>query len=58
MTCIALSDQNCSNCRYYRRVKSEDLCCRRPPELAGAGMMPLCPTARWCGEWSANEVES
>ena len=56
MTFPALSEQNCGNCRYHRRVRGEDVCCRRAPELGAAGMMPPCSAAGWCGEWVGREV--
>ena len=36
--------------------RDEDVCCRRAPELGGAGTMPLCSAAGWCGEWVEREV--
>ena len=57
MTYPPLKDQHCSNCRYRRRHRGEDLCCVRAPELGAAGMMPLVASCGWCGEWAPGEVE-
>jgi len=51
-----LNEQTCGNCRYHRRVRGEDVCCRYAPELGAAGMMPLCSAAGWCGEWVEQEA--
>ena len=57
MTFPPLSEQNCGNCRYQRRMRGEDVCCRRAPDPAAAGLLPLCSAVGWCGEWASREGE-
>jgi hypothetical protein len=54
-----LSEQNCSNCRYFLAViQPIGLCRRNPPQIGSRGeQWPEITKHDWCGEWVAREGE-
>ena len=61
MTFPPLSEQRCSNCRYFRadldaRRDGYSRCRRNPPQIAPRGeQWPTVEPDDWCGQWVAQE---
>jgi hypothetical protein len=50
-----LSEQRCSNCRYFR-ADLDARCRRNPPQIAPRGSQwPWVSSDDWCGQWVAQE---